>query len=577
MTDAGRPPLAGRQIVVTRARGQAGALAARLRQLGAEVVEFPTIEIRPAGDYGPLDAAIGRIASYDWLIFTSANGVRFFLERVSACGESLDRVRARVCAIGPATRRAAEKAGFRVDLMPPEYVAESLVAAFAGKDLAGKRLLLPRAAVARDVVPAELARRGAEVEVVEAYRTAIPERAPALARKIFGGARKPDWITFTSSSTVANFVAAAGAEALAGVRVASIGPVTTATARRHGIRVTAEARAYTMEGLIEAMLSTNPPDTLIERIRAFQESRVLLTAIELDVFAATSEGATAAVVARKIGAGPRATEMLLNALAALGVLEKRDDVFRNTPEAARQLCGDSRLALMHTVHLWPRWSTLTECVRAGTAVARQPREAHGEDWTTAFIAAMHRNAMERAPLVVQAVDAGAVRRMLDVGGGSGAYSIAFASANPDLRAEILDLAAVVPIARGHIERAGLAERVTARAGDLGSRSYGAGFDLVFISAICHMLGPEENRAMLRKSFQALAPGGRVVIQDFILEPGKTAPLQAALFSLNMLVGTEKGSSYSEDEYAEWLRKTGFTEIRRVHLPGPTGLMIARRP
>jgi len=254
MTDAGRPPLAGRQIVVTRARGQAGALAARLKHLGAEVVEFPTIEIRPADDYGPLNAAIRRIASYDWLIFTSANGVRFFLERVTACGESVDRVCARVCAIGPATRRAAEKAGFRVDLMPAEYVAESLVAAFAGEDLAGKRLLLPRAAVARDVVPAELARRGAEVEVVEAYRTAIPEGAPALARKIFGGARKPDWITFMSSSTVANFVAAAGAEALAGVRVASIGPVTTATARRHGIPVTAEARTYTVEGLIEAIL-----------------------------------------------------------------------------------------------------------------------------------------------------------------------------------------------------------------------------------------------------------------------------------------------------------------------------------
>jgi predicted O-methyltransferase YrrM len=167
--------------------------------------------------------------------------------------------------------------------------------------------------------------------------------------------------------------------------------------------------------------------------------------------------------------------------------------------------------------------------------------------------------------------------MLDLGGGSGAYSVAFARANPDLRAEILDLAAVVPIARGHIERAGLAESVTARAGDLGAASYGEGFDLVFISAICHMLGPEENRAMLRKSFQALAPGGRVVIQDFILEREKTAPRNAALFALNMLVGTEQGSSYSADEYADWLRETGFTEIRRVRLPGPTGLMIARRP
>ena len=559
-------------IVVTRAHAQAGALAARLRELGAEVIEFPTIELRPPEDYRPLDEALARLDSYDWLIFTSANGVRFFHERAG-----VRSVRARICAIGPATRRALEQLQLKVDLVPKQYVAESLVQAFANEELAGKRILLPRAAVARDVVPAELARRGAQVDVVEVYRTVIPEEAPARAKAIFFGPRKPDWITFTSPSTVVNFMAAAGSEALAGVRVASIGPITSEAARKHGISVTVEAESFTSEGLVDAILGANPPDNLIERIRAFQESRVLLTAVELDVFAATGEGATAAAIARKIGADPRSTEMLLNALAALGALDKRDGVFRNTPEATSQLCGESRLALMHTVHLWPRWSTLTECVRAGTAVARQSRESRGEDWTTAFIAAMHRNATERAPLVIEAVGAGAVRRMLDLGGGSGAYSIAFARANPELRAEILDLAAVVPIARGHIERAALGERVTARAGDLGAASYGEGFDLVFISAICHMLGPEENRAMLRKSLDALAPGGRIVIQDFILEREKTAPRNAALFALNMLVGTEKGSSYSEDEYAEWLRETGFAEISRVRLPGPTGLMIARRP
>jgi uroporphyrinogen III methyltransferase/synthase len=212
------------------------------------VIEFPTIEVRPAADYGPLDAAAARLDSYDWLIFTSANGVRFFQSRAD-----LRSARARICAIGPATRRALEQLHLKVDLMPAEYVAESLVEAFAAEDLAGKCILLPRAAVARDVVPAELARRGAHVDVVEAYRTVIPEAAPALAREIFFGPRKPDWITFTSSSTVSNFVAAAGAGALAGVRVASIGPVTTATARKHGIAVTVEAETYTTDGLVEAM------------------------------------------------------------------------------------------------------------------------------------------------------------------------------------------------------------------------------------------------------------------------------------------------------------------------------------
>lgn len=248
--------LEGKRIVVTRARGQAGALCAKLSALGAEVIEFPTIEIRPAADYGPLDGAIARLESYDWLIFTSANAVRFFLERVRHCQANLSALRARICAIGPATRSAVEALGLKVELMPEEYVAESLVAAFASEELAGKRILLPRAAVARDLVPTELAARGARVDVVEAYRTVVPENAPALARKLFSG-RKPDWITFTSSSTVTNFVAAAGAAALDGVRVASIGPVTTATAQQHGIPVSTQAAEFTIEGLVQAIVE-NP-------------------------------------------------------------------------------------------------------------------------------------------------------------------------------------------------------------------------------------------------------------------------------------------------------------------------------
>lgn len=246
--------LSGQRIVVTRARDQAAKLSGRLRGLGAEVIELPTIEVRPALDYGPLDEAIGRLPSYDWLIFSSANGVHFFLKRLRLSSLNLGDLRAQICAIGPATRRAVEAAGLAVTLMPKHYVAESVLESFAGYDLASRRILLPRAAVARDVVPLELARRGAQVEVVEAYRTVIPEETPALARQIFSGASKPDWITFTSSSTVTNFIAAAGATCLEGVRVASIGPVTTATLRKHGIPVAVEAKTFTTDGLVEAML-----------------------------------------------------------------------------------------------------------------------------------------------------------------------------------------------------------------------------------------------------------------------------------------------------------------------------------
>jgi uroporphyrinogen III methyltransferase/synthase len=246
-------PLAGVSVVVTRARDQAAELVAKLEALGAEVVEFPTIEIRPAEDYRALDAALANLAGYDWLIFTSANGVRFFQERLELRDRDLNSFRGLVCAIGPATRKAVEKLGLKVGLMPEEYVAESLVAAFAGHDLTGKKLLLPRAAVARDLVPTELTKRGARVDVVEAYRTGVPLNIGARIREVFFGPRPPDWITFTSSSTVTNFVQTAGAQTLEGIQVASIGPVTSATARKYGIPVTVEAVRYTIDGLVEAI------------------------------------------------------------------------------------------------------------------------------------------------------------------------------------------------------------------------------------------------------------------------------------------------------------------------------------
>jgi uroporphyrinogen III methyltransferase/synthase len=250
-----RLPLFRKRIVVTRAREQADALAARLLALGADVIEMPAIEIRPAADYAPLDRAIAELPSYDWLIFTSANGVRFFMERLDRSACDLRALRARICAIGPATRAAVEAMHLKVDLMGKEYVAEGLLEAFAGVELAGTRVLLPRAAVARDLVPQELARRGARVEVVEAYRSVMPENMPARARELFAGSHPPDCVTFTSSSTAQNFIAAAGTSALGGVKVATIGPITSCTARELGIEVAAEAQPYTIDGLVQAVMS----------------------------------------------------------------------------------------------------------------------------------------------------------------------------------------------------------------------------------------------------------------------------------------------------------------------------------
>jgi len=247
-----RLPLFGQRIVVTRDRSQAADLADPLESLGAEALFLPAIEICEPSNPEPLDDAIAVLASYDWLIFTSANGVRHFVARLDKSSHDLRSLKARICAIGPATKAAVEALHLKVDLMPKKYVGESLVEAFARENLQFRRILIPRAAVARDLVPRELARRGATVDVAEAYQTIAPTGFAERARAILN--RKPEWITFTSSSTVTNFIAAAGREALDQIKIASIGPITSATLREHEIEPTVEADPHTISGLVEAIL-----------------------------------------------------------------------------------------------------------------------------------------------------------------------------------------------------------------------------------------------------------------------------------------------------------------------------------
>jgi uroporphyrinogen III methyltransferase/synthase len=260
-----RRPLFGRRVVVTRARAQAGELSGKLERLGAEVLEFPTIEIRPPEDLGPLDEAIRGLDSFSWLIFTSVNGVDAFVERLAHHGLDLRAVPrgARVAAIGPATAQRIREVGLRVDVVPREFRAEALIESVSGDALAGKRVLIPRAGVAREVLPDRLREAGAEVVVPPAYET-IPssEGKDELAKELEAG--RIDCVTFTASSTVENFVGAFGADEavrlLAETRVACIGPITAENARRHGIRVDVEAREYTIPGLIEAVVDSFAAD-----------------------------------------------------------------------------------------------------------------------------------------------------------------------------------------------------------------------------------------------------------------------------------------------------------------------------
>jgi uroporphyrinogen III methyltransferase/synthase len=251
-----REPLFGRRIAITRASEQAGVLREKLMALGAQVIEIATIEIRDPASWEPLDSAIRRLNEFDYLLATSANGVRNFVRRMQACGREVQDLKGLVIgAIGPATAAEFEKSGVRVDVVPHEYVAEGLLEALGNRELRGKAFLIPRAKVARDVVPRVLRERGGRVEVVEAYETAVPQLPFKELQRLL--TPSPDVITFTSSSTAGNFARLAGehhvSELLSGVAIASIGPITSATIRMLGLNVTIEAKESTMPGLVRAI------------------------------------------------------------------------------------------------------------------------------------------------------------------------------------------------------------------------------------------------------------------------------------------------------------------------------------
>jgi uroporphyrinogen-III synthase len=259
-TSKARPlPLKGQRILIGRAKHQASALSEQVKALGAQVLEIPFIEIRKPRSYRPLDEALVNIQNYDWLIWTSVNGVEAVCERLRKLRLTLTTLKhLRIAAIGPATKKAIEAHGLTVQVVPKQYVAESVVKSLR-KRVAGQRILLARARIARDVIPRELRKAGAIVDVVEAYETVLPKSSRDRLRKAFSNPKfRPTIATFTSSSMARNFVALVGARAAKaavskGLHLASIGSITSATLRELGLPVHVEAKQFTIPGLAKAL------------------------------------------------------------------------------------------------------------------------------------------------------------------------------------------------------------------------------------------------------------------------------------------------------------------------------------
>ncbi len=248
-------PLLGRTILVTRPRRQSRPLADALRRLGATVIEAPAIEIEPPPDFRPLDEAIGRLATYDWVVFTSVNGVEAFFDRLSEVRPEAISSSPRLAAIGPATAESLRERGFEADVVPGKYTAEEVFRAIAGRgELSEKRFLLPRADIAREALPELLKAAGAIVDVVVAYSTVGNDGEMRRASELVGRG-EVDMVTFTSASTARSFFAKVDPRAVENrARAASIGPITSSALRELGVTPTVEAERFTTEGLVEAIL-----------------------------------------------------------------------------------------------------------------------------------------------------------------------------------------------------------------------------------------------------------------------------------------------------------------------------------
>jgi SAM-dependent methyltransferase len=320
------------------------------------------------------------------------------------------------------------------------------------------------------------------------------------------------------------------------------------------------------------------PSELLQLSGGYWSTCALHAAVKLDVFSHLSAGnLTAVEISCLTGSDERGMAMLFNALSALELLEKTGDTYRATPFASEYLSRKSDKYLghiiMHHHHLMAGWSRLDEAVKSGGPV--RASSSHGDDETDreSFLMGMFNMASLSAPLIVPHIDLSDRRRLLDLGGGPGTYAIHFCRHNPELKAVIYDLPTTRRFAEQTVERFNLSDRITFTPGDIITDDIGSGYDAAWISQLLHSEGPGGAAIMLKKAVQALVPGGLLLIQEFILDDNQASPPFPALFSLNMLIGTPAGQSYSQGELAGMMMEAGLMDVKRLALALPNGAGI----
>lgn len=320
------------------------------------------------------------------------------------------------------------------------------------------------------------------------------------------------------------------------------------------------------------------PEQIRSLATSFQQSRVLLTAVELDLFTQLGKQLlTSSEAAKKLGSDERATDRLMNALTALGFLRKIHGKFYNTETAANYLVrGSSEFMgnLFHTNNMWNFWSTLTGAVKKGTSV--YSFEDSGSGWLEDFIDAMHYRAEREAKIISLMIDFSGVKKMLDVGGGSGAFSFEFVNKNPGMSGVVFDLPEVIKLTKRYTQKYSLEEKIDYIEGDYLQDDFGSGYDLILLSQIVHINNYEQNKLLIKKCSDALNSGGQIIIKDFVMNEDRTSPAIGALFALNMLVATECGDTFTEKEMREWFENAGIKKITRKNTSYGSDLIIGKK-
>ncbi len=319
------------------------------------------------------------------------------------------------------------------------------------------------------------------------------------------------------------------------------------------------------------------PDEIRALANSFQQSRILLTAIELDLFTILDKQMLPSKeVALKINCNEHATDRLMNALVALGFLRKVHGKFYNSENASQYLVkGKPEFmgGLFHSLGLWNTWGSLTESVKAGTSAAEHKPSPGGIDWLESFIGAMHYRGVKEAKITALMLDLTNVNKMLDLGGGSGVFAMEFIKKNPNLNALIFDLPNVIPITNRYVEQEKMTEKISFLNGNYLVDDFGGGYDLIFLSAIVHINSFDENNFLIKKCYDSLNAGGQIVIKDWVMNEDRTEPAGGAFFALNMLVGTERGDTYTETEMKSWFTNAGIKKIERKNTSFGSSLMI----